>query len=159
MRVRGEEILAAIVVEVGQRDAPAGQMRRELAHVGRKRGIAKLAFAGVVKQRIGLAGQGREDKIRKPVVIEIAEVHAHGRNRLAVVRQRHARRQRDLRERAVAVVAEEKIRLRVVGDEDVREAVAVVIRNRETHAFADRFRNARFHGDVFEGAVALVPVE
>ena len=52
-------------------------------------------------------------------------------------RKRHAGLEADLLKRPVALIVEEEIAHRIVGDEDVREAVAIQIGERDAHAFAD----------------------
>jgi len=54
---------------------------------------------------------------------------------------------------------EQEVGLGVVGDEDVGAAIAVVIGERDAHAFADVAANTGGLRDVGEGAVAVVAVE
>ena len=70
------------------------------------------------------------------VVVEIAEIDAHGRERLAVVVEADAGRSATSRKLSVAFVVEEEVRHGVVGDEDVHPAVVVVIGDGDAHALA-----------------------
>ena len=65
---------------------------------------------------------------------------------------------RDSRERAVAVVAKEEIRLSRVADEEIREAVIVEIRPHRRHAPAAG-DDARMLRHVLERTVPSIPVE
>ena len=56
-------------------------------------------------------------------------------------------------------VVEELIRGVVVGHEDVRITIAIVIGDRHTHTATDARRNARLSGDVSERAVPIVAVK
>ncbi len=77
------------------------------------------------------------------VVIEVAPVRSHARDRVSIIAQRHAGLQTDLPKRAVALVVKEKAAHGVIRDEDVGEAVAVHIGESHPHAscrFERRFR-------------------
>ena len=49
----------------------------------------------------------------------------------------------DLSEVAVAIVVEQEIGQRIVGDEDVGAAIAIIVRKGHAHAFADVLRGCR----------------
>ena len=60
------------------------------------------------------------------------------------------------RESAIAVVVKEKVAEGIVRDEDVGEAVAIVVGENHPHAFADMLADAGLLGDIGKGAVAVV---
>ena len=64
---------------------------------------------------------------------------------------------RDIDEGAVAVVVVETI-LAIAGDEDVVEAIVVVVADADAHG-PDSVAEASFFGDVGKGAVAIIFVE
>ena len=59
----------------------------------------------------------------------------------------------------IALVDEEKIRLCIVGDEDIHQAVAIEVRNRNAHALAQRLADSAGLRHVFKAAVAQVAIE
>ena len=110
-------------------------------------------------QRVDFGREVGHEDIRAAVVVIIAEIDAHTRIRLAVVRKRDARLERAIGERSVAVIVPQELFHAVVGDEDVREAVAVVVVERHAQRLAFQGRNTRFAAHVREGAVAVVVIE
>ena len=89
-------------------------------------------------------------------VVEIGRVDSHSGARLAILAESHAGAHRHVFKRAVAQVAVELVGLRVVGDQHVQPAVAVVIHQRHAQRFRGAIEDAALGGDVFEGAVAAV---
>ena len=81
-------------------------------------------------------GQRSRQQVVAAVVVVVAKVHSHERKRLAIVVIRHAGRQRDFLEGAVAAVAEQEVRHRVVGDKCIEAAVSVEISEGYPHALA-----------------------
>ena len=62
-------------------------------------------------------------------------------------------------ESAIAPIVKQKIGHVVVADENVREAVIIVVGERHAHAAADVLADSGFFGDVLESAVAAVAVQ
>ena len=89
-------------------------------------------------------------------VVEVSRVDPHARPRLAIVAERDAGCERDVPEAAVALIAIELVRLCVVGDEDVRPAVLIVIEQRDTERLRAGVEDAAGRGHVLEGAVAAI---
>ena len=98
----------------------------------------------------------RDRESRRAGVVEVAGVDAHAGARFAFRAERQPRFDGDVLERAVAQVAIELVRLRVVGDEQIRPAVDVVVDHRHAERLRARVEDAARRGDVFEGAVAAV---
>ena len=65
----------------------------------------------------------------------------------------------DLGETALAVVVEEKVRHRIVGDEHIRPAVIVVVADRHAETIADVLGDPGLGADVSEHALAVVAIE
>ena len=63
------------------------------------------------------------------------------------------------RERAVAVVAEQEVRDRVVGDEGVEAPIVIVVGERDAHPLADVREQARARRDVLERPVAAIAIQ
>src|SRR3954463_3304392 len=120
MGIGGEEILESIVVEVNKPNTPASQPSREPAHMGRIGLVPKASIPGVSKHWIRLAGQRGVNEVGPAVVIVVAKIYAHPRDRLSIIRKRNACIQRYLFKLAVLQVVKEKRRFRVVGDVEVR---------------------------------------
>ena len=91
--------------------------------------IGEIAFPEVPEQRKGLVIQRHENDIGQAVVVEIAGIHAHSRDELAVFGQRHAGVERTLLELTVALVVKVGIVDFIVGDEDIHPAIQVEIRD------------------------------
>src|SRR5213595_1845931 len=104
MRVGGENIFVAIIVKIGKPvtpAAPANGLWAKLAHVS---GVLKTAFADDAKQRKRDAGERGHRDVGKSVVVVVAEIGAHAVHGLTMVQQRHACREANFLERAVAAV-------------------------------------------------------
>ena len=92
----------------------------------------------------------------RPEPSKSADIDAHAGARLAVGAERQPGFDGDVLERAVAQVAIELVRLRVVGDEQIGPAVLVVVEHRDAERFRAGVEDAARRRDVFEGAVAAV---
>ena len=90
------------------------------------------------------------------VAVEVGAIDAHAGLRLAVRIESDAGRVGDVGERAVAVVAIEKIPHRVVRDVDVGVAVAIEVAERHAEALARGIGDAGLLRDIGERAVAVV---
>ena len=106
-----------------------------------------------------LAGEVGHRHGGTPGPVEIDRVDAHPGAGPAFLAERDAGLEAQLGEGAVAVVAIELVRLRVVGDEDVGPAVLVVVEQRHAERLRRHVEEAGLGGDVVEGAVALVAIE
>ena len=91
--------------------------------------------------------------------VVVGGVDAHAGARDARFVERDARGDADVGERAVLLVLVEPVRLRVVGDEQVEPAVAVVIEQRDAERLRGRVVETRLLRHVLERAVAGVAIE
>ena len=92
-------------------------------------------------------------------VVEVGRVDAHAGARPAVGAEGDAGLDADLLEGAVALVAIELVGLRVVGDDQIRPAVLIVVEHRHAERFRARVEDAARRGDVLERPVAAVAKE
>src|SRR5262249_32596380 len=156
MGVGRKKVLVAVVVEIERPvtpAAPANGLRAKLARVGN---VLKIPFADVAKQRKRVAAERGYRDVGKSVVIVVAEVGAHAGHGLAMVQQRHARRETDLLERAVAAVVKQKVRQVVISDKNIGKTVAVVIGECNTHPAPAERRDSRLFRYVFERPVSAI---
>src|SRR5882762_3417993 len=93
------------------------------------------------------------------VVVEIGEIGAHPREGLAVLIVSNARQQPNLGERAVSIVVIQEALHGIVGNKNIDETIAVVVREGYSQSLAIRIGDSRLGGNVGEGAVAIVAVE
>src|SRR5205823_13016622 len=93
------------------------------------------------------------------VVVVIAKVHTHARHWPSARRNGYAGHQSHFLEGAVAAIVKQIIGNGVVRNEHVHESVAVVIGERDAHAFAHVLPDTRTRADVLERAAVTVPVE
>ena len=140
-----QKVEPPVVVEVEPGGAESGVAQALPAHAGPRADVLERASPIVAIERCSLAGQVGDEEILVAVGIEVAGVEAHARFRLAIAVQRRARQQRDIPERAVALVAPELVWRAVVGHVDVDPSVAVEVGGRDCRA-PGRKRAARATG-------------
>ena len=144
VREAEEQVLPSVVVEVVHAEAPTGQLARTHPQSARLPVILKTTLAAAIpEKKKAVVDHPGDDQIRQPVVVEVAEVHAHAGDRLAVVAQGDTGFEADLLKRSVAFIMKQEIAHRIVGDEDIGEAVAIHVREGDAHAFADMAADAR----------------
>ena len=116
-------------------------------------------LAEIPEERVHLELVIRHEEIQAAVAVVVAEVGAHPGTGLPVDRHGHARGERDLLEDAAAFVVVQKIRRHVVGHENIRPPVIVVIADDDAESVAAVRADAGGLADVSEGAVAVVVIE
>src|SRR5713226_8120686 len=141
MALSDELVLPAVVVEVFQADTPAGTAGGECTEAGFKASIGERAIAIIVVEAVDFAGQLGNDDVG-----------------LAVGGERGAGFESAFGERSVAVVVEEKLLHAVVGDEDVREAVVVIVSEGHGQGAALLGRNAGLLADIFKRAISAIAI-
>ena len=157
--VGDEDVEPAVVVHVEEADAPA-----EVAGVDAEAGevgvVVEVAAAEVQIEGVGVAGEVGLDDVEEAVAVEVSDGNAHAGLGLAVGRVGDAGLDGDVFEGAVLLVLVEGGGGGVVGDVDVGPAIVVEVGDADAEAIgADGVEDARFFGDVGEGAVAIVVVE
>ena len=154
--VGGEDVEQAVVVGI-EEEAREGQRQQRLASEARRRRIVdEQPVALVAIERQHLVGEVADQQSRAPGAVEVGRVHAHAGARHARFVEGHAGGDRLVHERALAGVAIEPVRLRVVGHEHVEPAVGVVVEQADAEALAGGIVQAGLRGHVLERAVAEV---
>ena len=159
MAVEDEEFHASVVVVVEELRAEAAHGDAHAAQAERIGLFGERAVARVSKERVGLPRKVGDEDVEQAVAVHIVGVHAHAAARVAFGVERGVRLERDLRECAVAVVAEEEVRVVVVRLVDVHPAVVVVVEGDYAETFAGLLADARTLAHVRESAVADIVVE
>ena len=138
-------------------EADEGKRRDADAALGRR--LGEQAPTEIPEERVRLEFVVRHEEVEAAVAVVVAEIGAHPGAGPPVGRDADAGRQRHLPEHAVAFVVEQEVRRRVVGHEDVRPPVIVVVADDDAEAVAAMTADARLLADVGEGAVAVVAIE
>jgi hypothetical protein len=112
-----------------------------------------------VVKAVDLARQYGDKNVGAAVVVIILKDRAHSRQAFTVRSQSHAGFQRAFSKSTIAIIMEQILLHAVVGDENVREAVAIIVCERDTERFALLGRKARPFRDVLECAVSTVVEE
>ena len=89
-------------------------------------------------QRVVLLAKMRDEQIKPAVAVRVANGDAHVRRRAAQAGVSHPARDRLLFESAVAPIDEKPIGQSIIGDENVRPAVAIEVRAHDLHRLARR---------------------
>src|SRR5580765_4224673 len=93
-------------------------------------------------------------------MIVVPDCDTHGALLFSVLAERSPCLQGDIDERAVASVLVEKVRARIVGDEEIGTPVAVEVAPRDTHTEPPaRIGDTSFVRHVLERAISLVAIE
>ena len=160
LAVHGNQVEPAIVVEIDERRAPLHPRQRSHGDSRIVRNVAEIVAALVEIEDVVLVGKVRDVERRQAGVFVVAERDAHRALLGAVGAHGRARLETDVGELAVAVVAIEILRRRVVGDVDVGAALVVEVGPQYAQAVvAARIVNAGGLGNIGEGAVAVVVIE
>ena len=131
-----EAVGPAVVVEVGQRAAPADPRHGVGRQAEERRDVEEDPLAQVLVERVVLVGEIGDEQLGQAVAIDVLGVHPHPRLRLAVDVVGGARELGDVVERAVAPVEEQEVGVHVVGDVDVDQAVVVDVGRHHAEAVA-----------------------
>lgn len=158
VRIGAEEIFVPIVVKIEDPRAPAAHLKTGKADTGRVGLLAEETLALVAEEGKGFASEGGEENAGPARVGPVPEIDTHTRNRNAVARVRHFGFNADLLEAPTPQIFEKKVPFVVVGDEDVRPAVAVIVRDRGAHAFSNLFEEAHGSGNIRKRPVSVVVV-
>ena len=142
MRVRREQVLVTIVVEILNACTPAAHFEAAESDARLVTVIAKKSIAFISEHRVGLTAKGGDDKAGLAIIVPIAKIHAHAGNGQSAVGVRDEGLDTHLMECFATAVAKKKISVIVIGDEDIHPAVIVVVRDGDAHSFADVPRDA-----------------
>ena len=160
MPVRHDQVEPAIIVHVKESHSPADGHETRPRYAGGRRDVGKALLTLVPEQRVRFFGEVGDDDVQSPIVIEVAEIHAHSGALLALETQCRAGLQCDFFESAIVLIVIEIIWAAIIGDVEVRPAIVVVVRPNPLHAqIMSGIAHARFLGDVLKSAIAAVPQE
>src|SRR5689334_9369729 len=109
----------------------------------------------VQKKRKRLIIERDEHNVRITVIVVVAEIEPHSRHGPAIFHERHSLLKGHLLELLSGVV-EQKVVGSIVGDENVRAAVEIIVGDAHSHALSDVSAKAPFFGDIFEGSISTV---
>ena len=154
--VGDHQLQVAVEIEVGKHAAEAQAFTRRHAHARRHRAIHIAAAGRRFVQAQHFVVEVRHRNAHAPGALEVTGVDAHAGACAAVFTEGHAQRHGRFGERAVAVVAIELVRLRVVGNEQVGPAVGIHVEHRHAERFRRRVEDAALGRDIFKRAIALV---
>ena len=156
MAAGDEDVLPAIVIEIGDGGRVTGHGDAEAGHAAGGGNIGETALAEVAEQGEGFEVEGDENQVGEAVVIEIASVNAHAGDELTGIGEGDTGLEAGLFKLTAAFVVEEGILHLVVGDEDIGEAVEIEVCHGGAHALAGVGADAGIGGGIAEGAVAII---
>src|SRR5580658_8271450 len=134
---------------------PNPRLFRSQAHAGLWCDIF-VAFAASPVEADHLVVEVRDSHAGCAGIFEIGNVHAHTRASLALAAEGESSFYRGVFERAVALIAIELVGLGVVGDEQIRPAVVILIEKRNPQRFGAAVENSTYGRHVLEGSIAAV---
>src|SRR5512143_2459031 len=112
--VGDEEVRPAVIVKVHEVTAPGPELRAYPRHAGRDRYLLEKPAAQVTENPDVI--HGRHHQVELAVPIEVGEIAAHGRDRVAMLAECRTAFNSNLCERAVAVVVVHVVLHGIVGD-------------------------------------------
>ena len=158
--VGDDEVEPAVVVVIGEGGPPAEERDARTGDARRIADVREEALAVVVVEDVVVVGEVRDVEVVAPVVVVVADGHAHVGLLAPRLVQGRARGVADVLERAVAAVAVEVVRRGVVGHEEIEPAVVVEVEEGDAEAVeAGGVGHARPRAHVGERAAAVVAEE
>src|SRR5208337_1825284 len=157
--VGDEKVEPAVVVVVEKASAETENASRGHADTDAIADFVEIPLAVIFPEVIGTSLEIRNIQIKPAVIVIVAEGNAHGGHGEAVAGKSHAGHGTLFLERAVVFVVVKVGAQTVIGDEDVRPAVVVVISGADGKILAVRLENTGFFGDVRKRAVAVVVIK
>ena len=166
MAVRRQHVQAAVEVGVEEEHAEGQRAPAWRADAGHDGVVAEQPLAGSchVEGR-HLVGEVADHHRELVVVVEPGRIHAHRARRGAARVEREARFHPGFAEPAFALVQEQEVANRVVGDHEIGAAVAVNVHRRDRQRLAHRLAGGRV-GDMHAGILgdvderpAVVPIK
>ena len=156
MAVGDHEVEATVQIGVEKAAAESQRAARRRADAGLDRHIFVQAAAGGPIQADHLVVEVRDRKARVAGIVEVAAIGPHAGAGLSFRAEREPGLDGDVLERAVSQIAIELVRLRVVGDEQIRPAVLIGVDHRHAERLRAGVEHAARRRHVLEGAVAAI---
>src|SRR5712664_301617 len=158
--VGDEKIEPGVVVHVKKARAPSDQTIILMAEAGSPARVLEAFRAHIAIQRIGLLSKMRDKEAKTTTVAEVAKVHTHVAELHAFTTQSQTREHAFIGKRAVMVVVIEVVWDRIVGNEEVRPTVVVVVGPDDAETIiADLIVDTGLHGNFLESAVTPVVIQ
>src|SRR5713101_6529785 len=155
-----EDIGPGVVVHVKEAGAPAHQAIVLLSDAGSPAHVLETLRAEIFVKTVGLLGKMRDEEAEQSAVVEVGEINVHVAELKAFADERQAGEHADVRKGAVVIVVVEVVGNGIIGDEQVRPTIIIVVRPHHTQAvIADFVANASFCRDFFKSAVATIVIE
>src|SRR5258706_8328457 len=85
------------------------------------------AALGVAEKRVFLDSESVDENIRPAVIVVVGKVDAHAGESFAIIVVGDAQAYRFFRERAIPLVTKQLLGKRIVGDDNIRPSIAIVI--------------------------------
>src|SRR5712691_1229386 len=133
--VGNEDVGPTIVIVIKEEATEAESNQGCAANFGTRRFVYEQAITLVVIEGKHLICEICNDNAGMAGAVIVGSVHAHTSSRDSIFTESDARSHTTLLEAAIFFVQVKLVRLRVVGQQDVWPAVAVVIENGNTKAF------------------------
>src|SRR5260370_31347552 len=108
---------------------------------------------------VRLARKLRDEKVGKPIVVVILEGDAHAGKHFAVVGKGRAGIQTYFGEGAVAIVVKKKLLYHVVGDKDIRVAIAIIAGQGYAQCFTFFGGDSGSSAHVFKRAIYAIAIQ
>src|SRR5579863_2172427 len=157
--VRLQNIRPAVVVIVDELCCNAAQKHGFVTNAGAVSDVGKRAVAIIVIEAVELQIEMRDIHVEQPVTIHVGGVNAHACLIFSVFTCGDSGDERSIREFAVFVVQEQEIGPGVVGNDNVRPAVAVKVGKDNTHALGLRNAYAGFIAEIGKRTVVIIAVK
>ena len=162
--VEHHQVLRTVVVQVHERGRPAEERAAGSTDAELGSAVVEERAVEVQVERVGVAREVRGEDIGETVRIHVADRDSHGGLRRAVDVGGHAAHHAALleaeRSSGDGAVGEERIRLGIIADQDVRPAIAVEVHDGEVQPEArDALPDSRRFAGIAKGAVAAILVE
>ena len=133
--VGDQNIGPAVIVIIKKEAAEAKRDQRGTAHFRARGFVDEKAVAFVVIEREHLVGKICDDDAGLPGTIVVGGVDTHSSASDTVFAKGNARGHSALFEGAIFFVQVKLVGLRVIGEKNVRPAIAVVVENRDSQSF------------------------
>src|SRR6266581_7483078 len=153
--VGDENVQSAIIVIVEEAPAETENLFCWPRDTGLFTHLVKKSFSVVAPKVIGGSLEIRNIEVELAIVVVVAQRNAHRRHDRSPRRYRHPGGKADFFESTVVLIVVEISIQAVVGHEQVRPSIVVVIRCLHGKILAFRLMDPRRFRDIAEGAVAI----
>src|SRR5580698_230570 len=159
MSLHDECVLPSVVIEILESNSPARHVSREHAKPCFQFLRAEQSPAVIMKNNVRIMRKLGDKKIGEAIVVIILKNDAHARGHSAALRKRRTRIHTSFVKRTVPVVVKKKLIRSVIGDKNVRESVAVIVRERYPQPVALLRGDAGSDAHVLKRAISPIVIE